>query len=584
MNSEDNDLSNSDLERLDQGSSVGQRSTPQSLGIRRLWRRELDVYPEGKSRMLYLTITVIAAIDLYYLYFVPGTVVPLLLAHLHMTFFYYIIIIVLSNAVGAFTSLLAGFSDRFGRANVIVIGLALVAILQFVITTISGELSYLILICAIGFVEGIILVATPALIRDFSPQMGRATAMGSWTLGPVVGSLIATKIATETLPHLPPWQDQFLISVVVGIVVFIIALVGLRELSPSIRDQLMVSTHDRELVEARARGIDIEEATSKPWRQLMHWDLISSSFGISIFLLIYYSAVAGFFTVYFTTTFHHGLTYLTTAQANGINTWFWAFDAAAVIVFGLLSDAVKVRKPFTLVGAVGGAVMVFIFALKTHQPTTSYYTLVIIVSLLGIFLGMTFAPWLAAFSENVERYNTALVATGLSIWGWMLRAVVAVSTLVLAYVVTSATTVVDNQRYASFIPMVEKLNPLIAKLKLHPHFSAQLIKYPCGTLPPRNILYQAIHDFGQSGVTKLVQYCTQLHELNRVQSHLLVLQAAVNKSPTQWQHWWWVCLGGAILFIPFVFILKGRWKPSSARKDIQEYEHKVDEELAKLGK
>ena len=33
----------------------------------------------------------------------------------------------------------------------------------------------------VGLVEGICLVATPALIRDFSPQVGRATAMGFWT-------------------------------------------------------------------------------------------------------------------------------------------------------------------------------------------------------------------------------------------------------------------------------------------------------------------------------------------------------------------------------------------------------------------
>jgi len=41
----------------------------------------------------------------------------------------------------------------------------------------------------VSFVEGIILVATPALIRDFAPQVGRATAMGFWTIGPVLGSL-----------------------------------------------------------------------------------------------------------------------------------------------------------------------------------------------------------------------------------------------------------------------------------------------------------------------------------------------------------------------------------------------------------
>ena len=47
----------------------------------------------------------------------------------------------------------------------------------------------------IGLVEGVILVATPALIRDFSPQLGRASAMGFWTLGPVVGSLVVAGCA-----------------------------------------------------------------------------------------------------------------------------------------------------------------------------------------------------------------------------------------------------------------------------------------------------------------------------------------------------------------------------------------------------
>ena len=44
----------------------------------------------------------------------------------------------------------------------------------------------------VGFVEGMVLVATPALVRDFSPQVRRGAAMGLWTMGPVLGSLVVT--------------------------------------------------------------------------------------------------------------------------------------------------------------------------------------------------------------------------------------------------------------------------------------------------------------------------------------------------------------------------------------------------------
>ncbi len=55
----------------------------------------------------------------------------------------------------------------------------------------------------VGVVEGMCLVATPALIRDFSPQVGRATAMGFWTSGPVLGSLIVSAWAA---PPSRPWS------------------------------------------------------------------------------------------------------------------------------------------------------------------------------------------------------------------------------------------------------------------------------------------------------------------------------------------------------------------------------------------
>ena len=65
----------------------------------------------------------------------------------------------------------------------------------------TTEWEFAVVICAIGLVEGAILVATPALVRDFSPQLGRASAMGFWTVGPVAGSLITSIVANHTLSH-----------------------------------------------------------------------------------------------------------------------------------------------------------------------------------------------------------------------------------------------------------------------------------------------------------------------------------------------------------------------------------------------
>ena len=84
-----------------------------------------------------------------------------------------------------------------------------------------------------------------------------------------------------------------------------VAFFLLKDLSSNLRDQLMVSEHDRALVEARARGLseqDVLAATAHPWRQILKFDLIGSAIGISIFLLLYYAASA-FFTIYWATVF-----------------------------------------------------------------------------------------------------------------------------------------------------------------------------------------------------------------------------------------------------------------------------------------
>ena len=83
----------------------------------------------------------------------------------------------MQTAFGAFGSLAAGITDKLGRANLVVGGLFFTGVLvAFLIPAATDKWTFTIEFFVVGIVEGMCLVATPALIRDFSPQVGRATA------------------------------------------------------------------------------------------------------------------------------------------------------------------------------------------------------------------------------------------------------------------------------------------------------------------------------------------------------------------------------------------------------------------------
>ena len=202
---------------------------------------------------------------LYYELYIAGAVAPDIISGFGMTFSFYVYISVAGNAVGAFGSLAAGLADRWGRANLVAYGLVITAVLAlFGIPNATTKWEFAVIFAVDRPGRGRHPGRDPALVRDFSPQLGRASAMGFWTLGPVVGSLVVAVVSSNTLSHLHAWQDQFIICGIVGLVIAAVALVGLRELSPQLRDQLMVSMRDRALIEAKARGIDITESLKRP--------------------------------------------------------------------------------------------------------------------------------------------------------------------------------------------------------------------------------------------------------------------------------------------------------------------------------
>ena len=602
----------------------------------RLWRREFARFPSERDRYVSLGIVVLTTIVLYYQLYLSGGVATDVIRDLHMSFVYYVNISVVGYVLGAGAALLAGLADRYGRANIITAGLALTGILSaFVLPNVHTKFAFGAVYVAIGFVEGVILVATPALVRDFSPQLGRASAMGFWTLGPVLGSLVVSAVVSSSSSS-STWQHQYLIAGIVGLIVFALALIWLRELSPRLRDQLMVSHKDRALIEARAQGLDLTEALRHPFRQMLRLDILGSAFAISVFLITYYVAV-GFFPVFFETIFGYSQ-----SKANALGNWFWSFNAAALLLMGFLSDRARVRKPFMVLGAVSPNVFTTIFPLQAPHPETSYATFVVLLSLIAVSLGTAFAPWMASFTETVERRNPALIATGLAVWGLIIRLVIAISIFFVPKVVTTVTPLVEkgpvvaevlanptpvgkttvgqvataasdnsdvvarlkaiNARDGALLKALQE-NPPVAKAlaaaqasgqtpapselaaikqAIGPKAFAELIQ-PSAAADLTYVSSTAPEKLGAANFAALSAPTPALTEaLETLETDGPPVAEAAADAPKQWRTYFFVGVGGEVVFIPLILLMAGFWDPRKAKRAEQEHEAMVAAEMERL--
>jgi MFS family permease len=601
-----------------------------------LWNRTLHRYPSDATRYTSLGIVVLATVLLYYQLYLAGGVATSILRDLHMSFVYYVNVSVIGYAMGALAAVLAGFADRYGRANIIVGGLLLTGLLcTFALPAVHTKLAFAIVYIAIGFVEGVILVATPALVRDFSPQLGRASAMGFWTLGPVLGSLVVS-IAVSSASSSSTWQHQYIVAGVIGLAVFLIALVGLRELSPALRDQLMVSSRDRALIEARAKGVDVQASISHGWSQVLRFEIIAPAFAIGAFLIIYYLAV-GFFPVFFQTVFGYSQ-----SHANALGNWFWGFDAAALLLVGVLSDRLRVRKPFMVLGGVMAVIFTTIFTIAANDHTTSFATFRVLMILIAMSLATAFAPWMASFTETIERRNPALIAHGLSVWGTVIRAMIAATIFFVPHVVTTVTPLVEkgpavkavladptpvgnttigevatattaNPQVVARMGVIAKRDQaLIAALRAHPAIATALAAAQAKGVQPTPAQLAAIRSaigpvaFAQLvrptaaddlaflattapralGAANFAALSAPTPELAGALHTLVTLgpgvQAAAAKSPKQWQKYFIVAIIGQIIFIPLIFVMAGYWDPRRAKRAEEEHEAVIAAELEAL--
>jgi len=146
----------------------------------------------------------------------------------------------------------------------------------------------------------------------------------------------------------------------------------------------------------------------------------------------------------------------------------------------------------------------------------------------------------------------------------------------LPAVVTSANTLVEHGPAVTVAQT--QAAPALAIVNAHPQIFAELNKFPPGKAPA-DVMGRAVQEVGPADLAVVQKASPQLAVLTKYGTKV---QKAAHDGPSQWRTWWWICVGGQVLFLPFVFLMTGRWSPKRARQDADEHQAAVDREMAAL--
>ncbi|HEY5334920.1 MAG TPA: hypothetical protein VIJ71_02730, partial [Mycobacteriales bacterium] len=334
-------------------------------------------------------------------------------------------------------------------------------------------------------------------------------------------------------------------------------------------------------------------------------------------------------------------------------------------------------------GGIGAIVCTLIFSLHgtssstlakyaKRAPSGNFYDpsdvfMITILILLAVSLGFAFAPWMASFTETVERHNPALTATGLAVWGMTIRVVIAIAIFIAPHIVSTVTPLVekgpilqgylsdrapiqtsagnttvgavstavagnaaivgqvstDGAKYKSQLTAAAlvqaKVDPTtLAALQANPNDAAAGLKAiseitglttadvvagltsnpavtgavtdlkTAATLPPSVATLfgtTAPKALGAANFAALIAspMDPQLTgSLDYLQANGTQVAKAAADSPAQWRNYFWVAIGGEIVFLPLVFLMAGFWDPRKAKEAEDEHHAMVTAELAKL--
>lgn len=404
------------------------------MALESLWKRDLSRYPAPAHRWVLLVVTTLVTVALYYNYYVLGSAAPQIMGEFAWSLDKYIYIGAIATLVGAISAIAAGIGDKLGRANLLLAATGVSLVFSFLMSHAGNGNLFIVLYCLLGLFEGFALVMSSTLMRDFSPRVGRGLAMGMWTVGPVGGSYISSKVAGHVLTGGHDWRDLYTIALVSGIVVWVIAIFLLRDLAPEIRNEIVVEAEGRSIA---VKTADLEDTSLPGIPGSARFTSLADRFpprlmipalGVSLYLLMYFAAVS-MFPLYLESMFK-----FSPSTANNMMSLFWLVNVVAALIFGGLSDRLRVRKPFLLAGAVMFFITCLFFTLRLGHPTSQAMMTWVLV-LMGAVVACGFAPWMAAISETAEEINPMRVAYGMAIFGAVQRLVIMVVSLTMPHVV-----------------------------------------------------------------------------------------------------------------------------------------------------
>ena len=533
---------------------------------------------------------------------VAGAVAPLLLPDMGMSFSFFLTMISLLAGVSGIASALTGLLDRWGRANLMAGGLLVSSALTLVaIPLMQDKWTFVIVYGGQRFVDGIVLVATVALIRDLSPQMSRARAMALWTIGPATAALLVHFTANHTLDVFDTWQSQYVICGIVSTTVALALVCFLRELSPKLRDQRMVRRADSPVVERRAaRGEVSHKHGVSAVRQVFTPRIIGASLGIGLFLVA---------TLTFTSVLPLMLGSVfgyPASRSNGLITWSnWA-TIVALVIAGVASDRLRVRKPFMLVGAAGAIAFSIGLLTTLADPHTSYGTLRVLLMGLGASVAIAYVAWMTSFTETVENLHPSLVIAGIALWGWMVRLVVMSALLVIPQVVPSMNTLVEKgpavkaeaaRLSAAKAALTTESRQLAARRLVFEQQGAALRvtrsklqragarpspAQLAATRARASLLQTRAASLKRQGETLQSRAAALKASAASLAPRAATVKAAAAAAPNQWKRWLLIAVICQASFIPLIFVIGGRWSPRQARDDARRHAQEMDRELARV--
>ena len=299
------------------------------------------------------------------------------------------------------------------------------------------------------------------------------------------------------------------------------------------------------------------------WRQMLRLDIIGSAFAISVFLLFYYTAV-GFFVVFFATTLR-----LPAVEGQRPGQLVLGVRRSALIVTGLLSDRLKVRKPFMVVGGDRRRSCDDPLPRPRRTTDTTYYHFVVDHRCpRGGPPSRSRRGWRASprpSRSTTRRRPRPAWPCGAGSSAWSSRISVAVPA-------------VRHQLDDAACHLRRQVAQMSAQYSHGAGHRAGHRPGDPGHAPghpdghrgadqgrdrdrrPRSRSARPTRRPSSSRSPR----CPRPTCCSSTRTARTSRTAAAN-APGQWKAWWWVCVGGMVLFLPFIFVMTGRWSPRKAK-------------------